>query len=113
MPLLERLLTERLLKMAPDQLQLHRRIHHEVGHLPASSDVVLKAGDVIKLLNVVLMEERRADKAEQSLKKVLTKAAEENLEELLISEKHAGEAGAAAAGRPRPNCVHSAECDSP
>lgn len=69
--------------MTPDALQLVRRLHHEVGHLPPTQEVPIAAGQIVRLINFLRMEERRGDVAEQRLNKVLIKAAEENLEMLL------------------------------
>jgi hypothetical protein len=68
--------------MSPAQLQLVRRLHHEVGHLPRARLEPIAAGDLITLLNIIHAEERRADSAEQRLRKLMLRAAEEKLDEL-------------------------------
>lgn len=72
--------------MTPSQLQILRHVHHEVGHLPHRERVSLAAGDVVQLLNALRSEERRADVAETRLRKLLIRAAEENLESLLLPD---------------------------
>ena len=79
--------------MEPDQLQFVRRLHHEVGSVPGSKVVWNQARDIVRLINIIHSEDRRADAAESRLKAILTKAAEENLESLL-----AGPASFTAAG---------------
>jgi hypothetical protein len=68
--------------MTPAALQLARRIHHEVGHLPDPTLVPLAAGDVIHLLNALWGEEKRADVAEARLAELLQQAALKRWDEL-------------------------------
>jgi hypothetical protein len=71
--------------MTPDQNELVSRLHRQVGHLPYGQTVELKAGDVVKLINFLKMEERAACVAETRARRLLTRAADEKLEELLIT----------------------------
>ena len=68
--------------MASNDLQLIRRVRHEVGHLPATKLVPIAAGDVVRLINIVRDEQKRADVAEAKLNKLLTETAEKRLDEL-------------------------------
>lgn len=98
--------------MTPDQNELVRRLHHEVGHLPHNRLVPIAAGDVVRLVNFLRMEQRRADAAETRLRTILTRAAEENLETLLLTGPSAGEpvpVSGATSGEPSSNTMrHSA-----
>jgi hypothetical protein len=73
--------------MTPDQSQLVSELHRKVGHLPHCDPAPVTAGEVVRLINLLRMQERAADAAMERLRKVLTKAAEENLETLLASDQ--------------------------
>ena len=66
--------------MTPDQEQLVRRVHRQVGHLRRTHPVLLTAGDVIDLINIVRLDDRQGDAVAGSQE--LSRAAESNIEEL-------------------------------
>lgn len=68
--------------MTPDQTELVRRLHLQASEARRGS-ILVAADDIIRLINFLKMEERRGDVAEATFKRILTRAAEENLEELL------------------------------
>jgi hypothetical protein len=88
------------------QLQLARRIHHDIGRLPHDSEVSIRAGQIIHLLNALWGEEKRADVAEARLQTVLKRAAEENLETLLLTDQRSTAGPVAADDRGRELPAH-------
>jgi hypothetical protein len=75
--------------MTPDQNELVQRLHLEVGGAPFDRMVTVRAGDIVRLINFLRMEERAAFVAQQRCNTVLARAAEWNCEELLIGANHA------------------------
>lgn len=69
--------------MTPDQQTLINELHRRVARLPRSQKVEVEAGHIVQLINFLRMEERVGAAAEDKLRRLLTKAAEENLETLL------------------------------
>jgi hypothetical protein len=69
--------------MTPDQSQLVSELHRKVGHLPHSDPAPVTAGEVVRLINLLRMQERAADAAVDRLQTILKRAAEENLDTLL------------------------------
>jgi hypothetical protein len=69
--------------LTPRELQLVRRVHHTVGHLPPTKKAPVSAGEVVSLLNVIHALDRQLDQAAVSLETQLTTQAEIRLDDLL------------------------------
>jgi hypothetical protein len=69
--------------MTPDESDAVQTFHRQWAHLKDSDSVTVKVRYLRQLVNCLKQEERRGDVAEERMNKMLTKAAEENLEMLL------------------------------